>query len=155
MKGERRASILWRVVLLHLLALIAVTLAVVATSYFVLNSTVNEFERGLLLEHAKRVEPFVSHASGRWTVRLPEEVLQIFSLGHGGYVLAVVDRDAKKWGQRLAGIPVISPEALIADPRGVSVVVSSYASEGAIARALVEKGIAADRIVTLYSGMAA
>jgi len=31
-------------------------------------------------------------------------------------------------------------------------VVSSYCSEKAIARALVEQGIAASRIVTLYSG---
>ena len=67
-------------------------------------------------------------------------------------VLAVVDRDAKKWGQTLAGFPVISPEQLVRDPRPASVVVSSYCSEKAIARGLVEKGIAGSRIVTLYSG---
>jgi len=83
------------------------------------------------------------------------QLLQNTGLARRNPVLAVVDRDSKKWGQRLAGIPVISPEALIADPRGAPVVVSSYASEGAIARALVEKGIAAVRIVTLYSGMVA
>jgi signal transduction histidine kinase len=88
---DRRTSILWRVVHLHVMALLAVTLAIVASSYFVLNSTVNEFERSLLQEHAQQVEPFISHASGKWAVRLPEEVLQIFSFGHGGYVLAVTD----------------------------------------------------------------
>ena len=67
-------------------------------------------------------------------------------------VLAVVDRDAKKWGQTLAGFPVISPDQFVQDGRNASVVVSSYCSEKAIARALVEKGIAAARIVTLYSG---
>jgi SAM-dependent methyltransferase len=67
-------------------------------------------------------------------------------------VLAVVDRDAKKWGQRLAGFPVISPQALIEDQRDAAVVVSSYCSEKTIARALAEQGIARSRIVTLYSG---
>src|SRR6185312_3374640 len=50
-------------------------------------------------------------------------------------VLAVVDRDAKKWGQTLAGFPVISPEALAGDPREAPVVISSYCSEKSIARA--------------------
>ncbi len=80
------------------------------------------------------------------------QLLQNTGLARRNPVLAVVDRDSKKWGQTLAGIPVISPEQLFADPRRAAVVVSSYASEGAIARALAEKGIAASRIVTLYSG---
>lgn len=79
------------------------------------------------------------------------QLLQNTGLVRRNPVLAVVDRDAKKWGQSLAGFPVISPEQLARDPRDAAVVVSSYYSETAIARALVEKGIAASRIVTLYS----
>lgn len=82
------------------------------------------------------------------------QMLQNTGLARRNPVLAVVDRDSKKWGQTLAGIPVISPEQLFGDPRGASVVISSYASEKAIARVLAEKGIAASRIVTLYSGPA-
>jgi SAM-dependent methyltransferase len=82
------------------------------------------------------------------------QMLQNTGLARRNRVLAVVDRDSKKWGQTLAGIPVISPAQLFDDPRGASVVISSYASEKAIARALTEKGIAASRIVTLYSGTA-
>jgi hypothetical protein len=80
------------------------------------------------------------------------QLLQNTGLVGRNPVLAVVDRDAKKWGQNLAGVPVISPEQLADDPRDAAVVISSYYSERAIARSLVEKGIAASRIVTLYSG---
>ena len=47
------------------------------------------------------------------------------------------------------------PKQLIEDPRDAAVIVSSYYSEKTIARALVEKGIAPSRIVTLYSGTSA
>jgi SAM-dependent methyltransferase len=80
------------------------------------------------------------------------QLLQNTGLVRRNPVLAVVDRDAKKWGQSLAGFPVISPEQLTRDPREAPVVISSYCSEKAIARSLMEKGIAASRIVTLYSG---
>jgi SAM-dependent methyltransferase len=92
--------------------------------------------------------PVFVYGAGIHTAQLLENT----GLAHRNPVLAVVDRDAKKWGQSLAGIPVISPEQLMQDPRTAPVVVSSYCSEAAIARALAEKGVAAARIVTLYSG---
>jgi FlaA1/EpsC-like NDP-sugar epimerase len=98
------------------------------------------------LRHCKG--PVFVYGAGIHTAQL----FQNTGLAARNPVLAVVDRDAKKWGQSLAGIPVISPDQLIADPRGVPVVVSSYCSETAIARDLAEKGLAPGRIVTLYSG---
>jgi SAM-dependent methyltransferase len=92
--------------------------------------------------------PVFVYGAGIHTAQLLENT----GLARRNPVLAVVDRDAKKWGQTLAGIAVISPDQLAQDPRGAPVVISSYRSEAAIARALTEKGIAASRIVTLYSG---
>ena len=66
-------------------------------------------------------------------------------------VIAIADRDSKKWGQTLAGRPVISPQQLFAWPSQAPVIVSSYVSEKQIVAALLNGGIAASRIVPLYS----
>ena len=69
------------------------------------------------------------------------------------HILAIADRDPKKWGQTQAGKPVISPAQLFADPRQAPVIVSSYASERQIVDALLAGGVASSRIVPLYSDM--
>ena len=66
-------------------------------------------------------------------------------------VIAIADRDPKKWGQLLAGKPVISPAELAAHPQPAPIVISSYVSEKQIIEALLANGIAASRIVPLYS----
>jgi hypothetical protein len=66
-------------------------------------------------------------------------------------IIAIADRDSKKWGQTLAGKPVISPAELLADARSAPVIISSYVSEKQIVEALLKGGIAASRIVPLYS----
>jgi len=66
-------------------------------------------------------------------------------------IIAVADRDSKKWGQRLAGIPVIGPEQLFQHPQKAPIVISSYVGEPAIVQTLLEGGIAPSRIKPLYS----
>jgi len=70
-------------------------------------------------------------------------------------IIAIADRDAKKWGQTQAGKPVISPAQLFAHPAQAQVVISSYVSEASIVKALLAGGIAPSRIVPLYSEMPA
>ena len=70
-------------------------------------------------------------------------------------IIAIADRDSKKWGQTQAGKPVISPADLFADPSQAPVVISSYVSEKHIIAALLEGGISSKRIVPLYSQMPA
>jgi hypothetical protein len=65
-------------------------------------------------------------------------------------VMAIADRDPKKWGQALAGKPVISPAELFAYPQPIPVIISSYVSEKQIIDALLKGGIAASRIIPLY-----
>jgi len=66
-------------------------------------------------------------------------------------IIAIADRDSKKWGQMLAGKPVISPTELFANVQPAPVIISSYASEKQIIAALLAGGIAASRIKPLYS----
>jgi len=66
-------------------------------------------------------------------------------------IIAIADRDSKKWGQTLAGTIVISPDELLAHRQKAPVIVSSYVSERAIVRGLLDAGVAPGRIVPLYS----
>lgn len=66
-------------------------------------------------------------------------------------IIAIADRDSKKWGQTQAGKPVISPAELFAHPSRAPVVISSYVSEKQIMAALLEGGISPSRIIPLYS----
>ncbi|MEO8302239.1 MAG: methyltransferase domain-containing protein [Rhizomicrobium sp.] len=73
-------------------------------------------------------------------------------LNHADFpVLAIVDRDPKKWGQTLAGKPVISPAELFAHQLPTPVIISSYVSEKQIVDALLKGGITPSRIIPLYS----
>ena len=68
-------------------------------------------------------------------------------------IMAIIDRDSKKWGQTLAGNFIISPEDLFRDQSNAPVVISSAVSERAIAQTLLEGGIAPNRIRPLYTDM--
>ena len=79
------------------------------------------------------------------------QLLDRTSLAEHAEIIAVADRDLKKWGQSLAGIPVIGPQQLFQHPQKAPIVVSSYVGEPAIVQALLEGGIAPSRIKPLYS----
>jgi FlaA1/EpsC-like NDP-sugar epimerase len=79
------------------------------------------------------------------------QLLDHTGLGNRAHIVAVADRDPKKWGQTLAGKPVISPAELLAHIQPAPVVISSYASEKQIVESLLRDGMAASRIIPLYS----
>ena len=91
-------------------------------------------------------EPLFLYGAGIHTAQLLDRT------GLGAHVIAIADRDAKKWGQTQGGKTVISPAELIAHPDQAPVIVSSYVSERAIMAALREGGLPPARIVPLYSG---
>lgn len=66
-------------------------------------------------------------------------------------IIAIADRDSKKWGQTLTDKQVISPAELFAHPSRAPVIISSYVSEKQIMAALLEGGIAPARIIPLYA----
>ncbi len=75
--------------------------------------------------------------------------------GLAPHIIAIADRDSKKWGQTQAGKPIISPAELLAHPDPAPVIVSSYVSEHHIVKALLGGGMAPSRIVPIYSDMPA
>jgi len=69
----------------------------------------------------------------------------------GTRIIAIADRDSKKWRQTQAGKSIISPAELLGHPSQAPVIISSYVSETQIIAALLEGGIAGSRLVPLYS----
>ena len=108
-------------------------------------------DKMLWIATAKRVarlkEPVFLYGAGIHTAQLLDRT------NLGGRVVAIADRDPKKWGQMQAGKPVISPQELFAHPAKLPVIVSSYVSERQIIDALLQGGIEACRIVPLYGDM--
>ncbi|HWU54066.1 MAG TPA: class I SAM-dependent methyltransferase [Rhizomicrobium sp.] len=90
-------------------------------------------------------EPVFLYGAGIHTAQLLDHT------GIGPKIIAIADRDRKKWGQTQAGKTVISPAALFAHPSPAPVIVSSYVSEKHIMATLLEGGIAPSRIIPLYS----
>ena len=90
-------------------------------------------------------EPVFLYGAGIHTAQLLDHT------GLAPKVIAIADRDSKKWGQTQAGKTVISPAELFAHPSQAPVVISSYVSEQQIMTALLEGGIASSRIIPLYS----
>jgi len=96
---------------------------------------------------ARFQEPVFLYGAGIHTSQLLDRT------GLAPLIIAIADRDSKKWGQTQAEKPVISPAELFADPRQAPVIISSYVSERQIVGALLAGGVARQRIVPLYSGM--
>jgi SAM-dependent methyltransferase len=66
---------------------------------------------------------------------------------------AIVDSDAAKQGHSWRGIRIHSPGALAELDDDVPLLVSSYGSQLEIAHAAIERGVEAERILTLYDGV--
>lgn len=95
--------------------------------------------------------PVIVYGAGIHTAQLLDHT----KLAQQAGIVAIVDRDSKKWGQTLAGKPVISPNELFRRTSTAPIIVSSYVSEVAIVRMLLDNGISPSRIVPLYSDLPA
>jgi len=63
--------------------------------YFLLNSTVNDFENRILRDHAASVASYLAFDKGRWFLTLPPDLRAIYAKSYSGYALAVVGRDGR------------------------------------------------------------
>jgi signal transduction histidine kinase len=75
------------------LALACVTIAIIAATYFLLNSTWNDLEEQILRDHAQSIASHLELENGHWTLQLPPDLSAIYARGFGGYALAVVSDD--------------------------------------------------------------
>jgi SAM-dependent methyltransferase len=76
-------------------------------------------------------------------------LLERTSLATHARLVAITDRDEQKHGHALGRYRIAPPDEVLA--MGLKVVISSYVSEAAIARALEGAGLPPERIVRLYT----
>lgn len=76
-------------------------------------------------------------------------LLERTSLATHARLVAITDRDQQKHGHDLGPYRVVPPDEVLA--LGVKIVISSYVSEAAIARALLAGGVPPERIIRLYT----
>jgi signal transduction histidine kinase len=84
-------SILSRIIWLHVCALIGLAIVISSASYFLLDSTANDFEEGILGDHAKTVAEYLQLSDGQWKLALPLDLQATYLRGYGGFALAVAD----------------------------------------------------------------
>jgi signal transduction histidine kinase len=88
-------SIVGRIIFAHFLALAASAVVVSAAAYFLLTSTVNDYEQRILRDHAIAVAQYLTFQNGHWTLSLPPELQAVYTRGYGGYALAVSDENGR------------------------------------------------------------
>ncbi len=76
-------------------------------------------------------------------------LLERTALATHARLVAITDRDQQKHGHALGPYRIVPPEDVLA--LGGKIVISSYVSEAAIARALLAGGVSRDRIIRLYT----
>jgi len=89
------SSIINRIIGQHLLALVATSIIVLGATYFLLNSTVNSYERQILRDHAVVVAKYLAFENDRWSFSIPDDLRALYSRGDSGYGLAVSDDTGK------------------------------------------------------------
>jgi signal transduction histidine kinase len=86
-------SILWRIIVLHVLALTAAAVAVPLASYLLLNTTTTSFENRTLRAHADAIASYLTpEPRGAWTLALPSDLRAFYLHGFDGFAYSVIDR---------------------------------------------------------------
>jgi signal transduction histidine kinase len=89
-------SLLWRITLLHLAAVLALSIALPLVVRIVLDSTASGFQREALKRHegeiasALRREP-----NGEWRLELRPDLKTLYERAYGGLAFAVIDRSGR------------------------------------------------------------
>ncbi len=87
----KTSSIVNRIIGQHLLALVATAVVLWGATYFLLNSTVNIYERQILRDHAVVIASYLTFEDDRWSVSIPDDLRRLYARGDNGYGLAVSD----------------------------------------------------------------
>jgi signal transduction histidine kinase len=89
-------SILSRIIWLHVLALSIAAVAMPLATYFLLNSTANEFENRTLQAHAQAIGFYLKlEPGGRWRLDLPADLRTFYAHGFDGFAYSIVDNSGK------------------------------------------------------------
>ena len=85
-------SLLWRITLLHLVAVLALSIALPLVVRLVLDSTAAGFQREALQRHESQIASSLRRTpAGGWRLALPPDIRTLYERGYSGYAFAVLD----------------------------------------------------------------
>jgi signal transduction histidine kinase len=115
-------SLLGRIAGLHILALLAATIAVPLAAYFLLSATATGYERNVLQAHADTIASYiVRRPDGKLALDLPPDLKTFYAHHFGGFDYAVVDQHGNVISSSLAGRASVMPGQVGSqEPRYVS-----------------------------------
>ncbi len=107
-------SILWHIIVLHILALAAAAVAVPLASYLLLNATTTSFENRILQAHADTIASYLSpRGQGRWTLALPNDLRTFYLHGFDGFAYCVIDSSGRlKFSSLPGSAPILRGDRL-------------------------------------------
>lgn len=106
-------SILWRIIILHVLALAAASIAVPLASYLLLSATTTSFENRTLQAHADTIASYLTpRAGGGWTLALPSDLRTFYLHGFNGFAFSVIDRSGRvEYSSLRDGTPILRDDS--------------------------------------------
>ncbi|HWE44904.1 MAG TPA: HAMP domain-containing sensor histidine kinase [Caulobacteraceae bacterium] len=90
-KARRARSLLWRIIGLHVIALIAAAAAMLFAVVTLLNATFTRAEHLTLRRHEREILGALSYEQANWRLSLPPDVRALYSGGQEGFSYTVLD----------------------------------------------------------------
>jgi signal transduction histidine kinase len=104
-------SLLWRITLLHLLAVLALSVALPLVVRVVLNSTASAFEHEALKRHESEITRSLRRGPGGWRLELAPDLQTLYERGYSGFAYAVLDARGAVLFSSLPGRIALFPQA--------------------------------------------
>lgn len=90
------SSLQWRIILFHLVAIVAASVAVPIANDLVIHRSANQFEARILRSHAQQLaRHLVRGQDGRWMLALPPALATLYGQGLEGLSYAVKDAEGR------------------------------------------------------------
>ena len=103
-------SLLWRITLLHLVAVLALSIALPLVVRLVLDSTAAGFQREALKRHEREiVSSLQRQPNGGWRLALRPDLRTLYEQGYGGFAFAVLDDRGRVLFSSLQGKGALFP----------------------------------------------
>jgi signal transduction histidine kinase len=109
-------SLLWRITLLHLAAVVALSIALPLVVRGVLNSTANGFQHEALRRHEAQIVRSLHRApDGGWRLDLPADLRTLYERGFAGFAFAVLDQRGEVLFSSLPGRAALFPPSAVGE----------------------------------------
>lgn len=110
----RFQSIISRIIGLHVLAVVATSIAIPVAVYFLLSSIATDFQNRTLRDHANTIATYVKPLpDGGWTLELPPDLQALYAHGYNGFAFSILDASGRQLFSSLSDHAVLFPS----DPR--------------------------------------